>query len=193
MVSGIGRDGDRRIERCVGGGRWPSSLPIVAQAFWACGGAAVTVTPNEAARRVDIAIAGKPFTSYIWPERVKKPVLDPIRSAKGTLVTRGWPLNPRPGERVDHPHHVGLWFNYESVNGIDFWNNSDALKPQDAPKMGTIVHRRIVSAKSGADRGELVTESDWVLPGGKTLMHERTQFIFSGDAHDAGRSSASPR
>ena len=44
----------------------------------------MTVTPNEAARRVDIAIGGKPFTSYIWPERVKKPVLDPIRSASGT-------------------------------------------------------------------------------------------------------------
>jgi hypothetical protein len=39
-----------------------------------------------------------------------------------------------------------------------------------------------VSAKSGVDRGELVTESDWVLPGGTTLMHERTQFVFSGDA-----------
>jgi methane monooxygenase PmoA-like len=145
-------------------------------------GASVTVTPNEAARRVDVAIGGRPFTSYIWPERVKKPVLDPIRSASGTQVTRGWPLNPRPGERADHPHHVGLWFTYESVNGIDFWNNSDAIKPQDAPKMGTIAHRRIVSAKSGADRGELVTESDWVLPGGTSLMRERTQFFFSGDS-----------
>jgi len=109
----------------------------------------VTIVVNEAARRVDITIGGTPFTSYIWPERVKKPVLDPIRSAKGTIVTRGWPLNPRPGERVDHPHHVGLWFNYESVNGLDFWNNSDELKPEDAPKMGTILHRRIVTAIEG--------------------------------------------
>src|SRR6185503_15583090 len=109
----------------------------------------VTIVANEAARRVDITIGGTPFTSYIWPERVKKPVLDPIRSAKGTIVTRGWPLNPRPGERVDHPHHVGLWFNHESVNGVDCWNNSDALKPGQAEKMGTIFHRRIVSAKGG--------------------------------------------
>src|SRR6185295_8084215 len=108
---------------------------------------AVALHVDESNRRVDVAIGGQPFTSYIWPERVKKPVLDPIRSAKGTIVTRGWPLNPRAGERVDHPHHVGLWFNYESVNGIDFWNNSDALKPEDAPKMGTILHRRIVSAR----------------------------------------------
>jgi hypothetical protein len=158
------------------------ALQIVAQAFRPANGAVVTVTPAEGAHRVDVAIGGRPFTSYIWPDRVKKPVLDPIRSANGTAVTRGWPLNPRPGERVDHPHHVGLWFTYESVNGVDFWNNSDALTPDDAPKMGTILHRRIVSAKSGRDRGELETESDWVLPGGKTLLHERTQFFFSGDA-----------
>ena len=168
-------------------------LSIVAQAFLRApkpfgeggrpaSGASVTVTPNEGARRVDVTIGGRPFISYIWPERVKKAVLDPIRSATGTIVTRGWPLNPRPGERADHPHHVGLWFNYESVNGVDFWNNSDALKPADAAKMGTILHRRIVTAKSGADRGELVTESDWVMPGGKTALRERTQFFFSGDA-----------
>ena len=141
----------------------------------------VDVTPDESARRVDITIGGAPFTSYIWPERLRKPVLYPIRSATGTLVTRGWPLDPRPGERVDHPHHVGLWFNYESVNGVDFWNNSDALKPDDAAKMGTIFHRRLVSSKSGAERGELVTEMDWVMPTGKTILHERAQFAFTGD------------
>src|SRR5919204_3223562 len=77
----------------------------------------VVVAPNEAARRVDVAIGGKPFTSYIWPERLKKPVLYPLRAASGTLVTRGWPFDPRPGERVDHPHPVGLWFDYGNVNG----------------------------------------------------------------------------
>jgi hypothetical protein len=143
--------------------------------------AGVAFTVDEAARRVDVAIDGKPFTSYIWPDTVKKPVLYPIRDAKGTLVTRGWPMDPRPGERVDHPHHVGLWLNYENVNGIDFWNNSDAIKPQDAPKMGTILHRRIVSAEGGR-RGTLVTESDWVLHDGSTLLHERTTFVFGGDA-----------
>src|SRR6516164_377476 len=141
----------------------------------------VQLTVDESARRVDVTIDGKPFTSYISPDTVKKPVLYPIHDASGTLVTRGWPLVPRPGERVDHPHHVGLWLNYESVNGIDFWNNSDAIKPADASKMGTIVHRRIVSAKSG-QRGELVTESDWMLQDGTTLLRERTEYVFSGDA-----------
>jgi hypothetical protein len=143
---------------------------------------AVTVMPNDVGRRVEVAVGGKPFTSYIWPDRVKKPVLYPIRSANGTLVTRGWPLDPRPGERTDHPHHVGLWLTYENVNGVDFWNNSDALNSEDAAKMGTIFHRRIVSARSGASGGELVTDMDWVLPGGKTVLRERARFLFSGDA-----------
>ena len=57
----------------------------------------VTVTPNEATRRVDRSIGGRPFTSYISPERLRKPVLYPLPSASGTLVTRGWPLDPRLG------------------------------------------------------------------------------------------------
>ncbi|HEX6464491.1 MAG TPA: PmoA family protein [Vicinamibacterales bacterium] len=141
----------------------------------------VQLTVDQSAKRVDITIDGKPFTSYIWPDTVKKPVLYPIRDANGTLVTRGWPMDPRPGERVDHPHHVGLWLTYENVNGIDFWNNSDAIKPADAPKMGTILHRRIVRTMSG-ERGELVTESDWVLHDSTTLLHEQTEFVFRGDA-----------
>jgi hypothetical protein len=36
--------------------------------------------------------------------------------------------------------------------------------------------------KGGADRGELTTESDWVTSTGTVLLHERTQFFFSGDA-----------
>jgi hypothetical protein len=140
----------------------------------------ITVIANEQARRVDISIDGQPFTSYIWPTTLKKPVLYPLRTAKGTIVTRGFPLEQRPGERVDHPHHAGLWFNYESVNGIDFWNNSDAIKPENAPKMGTILHRAVVSAKNGSDLGELDVETDWVNFDKKVLLHEQTHFVFRG-------------
>ena len=143
----------------------------------------VSVTPDESARRVDVTVDGKPFTSYVYPTSLKKPVLFPIRTAKGNSITRGFPLEPRAGERVDHPHHVGLWFNHGDVNGLDFWNNSDEIEPDRAPKMGTILHRRVVEAKSGADRGELVVESEWVRPDTKPLLRERTHYVFraSGD------------
>lgn len=142
----------------------------------------IQVVPNDAGRRVDVIIDGKPFTSYIWPTSLKKPTLFPLRSAGGTIVTRGYPLEPRKGERVDHPHHVGLWLNHGDVNGLDFWNNSDAVRPDQAPKMGTIVHRRIVEAKGGMDRGNLVVETEWMKPDGTALLKELTEFVFRGDA-----------
>src|SRR5262244_632072 len=100
----------------------------------------VQVVADEAHQRVDVTIDGKPFTSYIWPTSLKKPVLYPLITDEGVTVTRGYPLEPRPGERVDHPHHAGMWFNYGNVNGFDFWNNSDAIKKEDAPKMGNVIH-----------------------------------------------------
>ena len=137
----------------------------------------VTVVPNEASNRVDVFVDGQPFTSYIWPDTLKKPVLFPLRTAEGTVITRGWPMEPRPGERTDHPHHVGFWFNYENVNGVDFWNDSTALPAAQQAKMGRIEHRRIVKTSNGAD-GELEVEADWIMPDQKPILNEDTTFIF---------------
>ena len=138
----------------------------------------VKITPNEAQRRVDVTIDGKPFTSYVWPTTLKKPVLFPIRSANGVVVTRGYPLEPRPGERVDHPHHAGLWFNYGDVNGLDFWNNSDAIAAGQRSKYGTIVHRSVRSVKSGAGEGVLEVTEEWVAPDNTPLLREDTRYVF---------------
>src|SRR5258705_11723299 len=109
----------------------------------------IRVIPNEGQRRVDVIIDEKPFTAYIWPEKLAKPVLYPLRTAKGIVVTRGYPLDPRPGERVDHPHHVGTWFNYGNVSGFHFCNNSEVIKAEDAPHMGNIRHPAIPLAMNG--------------------------------------------
>jgi hypothetical protein len=140
----------------------------------------VRVVANETARRVDVIVDGKPFTSYIWPDTIKKPVLYPLRTAAGTIVTRGYPIDPRLNERVDHPHQVGLWFNYGDVNGLDFWNNSDAIKPADRQKYGTIRHVKIKRAMGGKDRGELQVEMEWLTADGKPILREDTTFIFYG-------------
>jgi hypothetical protein len=139
----------------------------------------VQVVPDEAHQRVDITIDGKPFTSYVWPTVLKKPVLYPLIAPDGIDVVRGFPLAPRPGERVDHPHHAGVWFNYGNVNGFDFWNNSDAIKPADREKMGTIHQRKIVSTKSGRDSGELVVDSVWTTGSGQDILEQTTRYVFS--------------
>jgi hypothetical protein len=142
----------------------------------------VDVQPRVQERRVDVTVDGKPFTSYAWPERLAKPVLYPIRTARGTLVTRGFPLDPRPGERADHPHQVGLWFTFGDVNGVDFWGNSEAIPPAERAKMGVIRHRAIVATRGGPGRGELEVRLDWVLPGAAASLEEETRFVFRADA-----------
>jgi hypothetical protein len=146
----------------------------------------VAVNVNQAAHRVDITIDGAPFTSYLWGNNQRKPILYPLLAPDGTTLTRGNP--PLPGERTDHPHHTGLWFNYSNVNNIDYWNNSDAIKPDARAKYGSIDHDRIVSSKSGPTSGELVTESTWdpasdVPSVGSNqqppIIHQTTRYVFS--------------
>ncbi len=139
----------------------------------------VQVVADEAHQRVDITVDGKPFTSYVWPSVLKKPVLFPLIAADGTDVVRGFPLAPRPGERVDHPHHAGIWFNYGDVNGFDFWNNSGAIKAADSGKMGTIHQQSIISTKSGRNRGELIVASVWTTGSGHDILEQKTRYIFS--------------
>jgi len=142
----------------------------------------VDVVPREDLRRVDITVGGKPFTSYIYPTTLKKPTLYPVRSASGMVVTRGWPLEPRLGEHVDHPHQVGLWFNHENVNGVDFWNNSDAIPAARASAMGTILHRAVRRAESGPGEGVLEVTTEWVDAHGAALLREDTRFVFRASA-----------
>lgn len=159
-----------------------AALPILyAIPMLAASQKGVQITPDMAHRRVDVTIDGKPFTSYIWPTTIKKPVLYPIVDSGGVTLTRGWPLAPRPGERTDHPHHDGLWFNYSNVNGFDFWNNSDAIAPERASKMGTIVFDKIVSYKSGVTAGELVTNSTWIDGNKHPILADTTRYIFAHD------------
>ncbi|PRY50803.1 methane monooxygenase PmoA-like [Arcticibacter pallidicorallinus] len=139
------------------------------------------ISENSAEKRIDIFVDDKPFTSYIYPDVLTKPVLYPIRTSRGTLITRGWPMDPRPGERVDHPHHVGMWFNYGNVNGLDFWNSVPNMPAEKRSAYGVIRHRRVVSMKSSDEHAELEVELDWEKPDGKVLLKENTRFVFSGE------------
>ena len=140
----------------------------------------IEIIPDDTQRKIDVLYNGKLFTSYIYPADLEKPVLYPVYTAKGTIITRGFPLAPRPNERVDHPHHIGAWFNFGDVNGLDFWNNSYVVPASQKPNYGSIRHRNIVSIQSGIDQGVLVVTADWVDHTEKVLLKEETKFVFSG-------------
>jgi hypothetical protein len=142
----------------------------------------VEVKPVPAERRVDVLVDGKPFTAYLYGTTSKKPILYPIRSARGTVVTRGYPLEPRPGERADHPHQTGHWFNHGEVNGYDFWGHSDATPADRRSKAGTIVHKAVTRSAGGNGDGTLAVTADWMLPDGSVVLAETTTFAFHARA-----------
>ncbi len=141
----------------------------------------IQIISNIDQKKIDILYDGKLFTSYIYPDDLEKPVLYPLYTAKGTVITRGFPRDPRPNERVDHPHHVGMWLNFGDVNGLDFWNNSYAISPEKKSKYGSIRHRNVVKMENGVKEGILIINADWVDYQENILLKEETQFIFSGE------------
>lgn len=139
---------------------------------------AVNLKVNEAEKKVDVLVDGQLFTSYIYPENVKKPVLWPVMSPAGNVLTRSYPMVTKEGDRTDHPHHVGIWLNYGDVNGLDFWNNSDAIPVERRSGYGSIFHKSIVKAESGKGQATLVTTADWKSPGDTLMIEEETTFNF---------------
>lgn len=134
---------------------------------------------DDAKQRIDVILDGKLLTSYRYEERIRRPALLPITSAGGNFVTRGFPIETRDGEDIGHPHQVGCSLSFGSVNGADFWNNSPYRTPKELEHMGRIVHRRVVSSKSGKREAVFVTESDWIMPDGSKVLRETSRYRFS--------------
>jgi hypothetical protein len=132
--------------------------------------------------KVDVIVNGNLFTSYQYPVNIEKPFLFPVIAPNGSVITRGYPIESRKGERMDHPHHIGIWFNYGDVNGLDFWNNSSAIPAEKKDSYGHIVHQKIVKTVSG-EKGILEVVSNWDDNKGNALLTEKTLYIFSGDGN----------
>jgi hypothetical protein len=141
--------------------------------------------------KVDVLIDGKLFTSYIYPEMIKKPSLWPINTAGDHPITRGFPLAAVAGERADHPHHVGLWLNYGYVNGLDFWNNSEAISKEKLDKYGYIQHVGVLETSSGNENGTLKVKAHWLNQKGEVLIEEVTTYTFRGGDNERSIDRAS--
>lgn len=137
--------------------------------------------------KIDVKIGGKHFTSYLYGGKsydlapgandrdkgfLPKPVLYPVQSPSGVTVTRAYPLGYIQEEEKDHPHHVGVFFTYDEINGNDFWaNTSPSLQ---------IKHVKVVKAKGGSGKGRLSTISHWVGEDGQVLLEEERCMVFMG-------------
>jgi hypothetical protein len=124
--------------------------------------------------QISINVDGKPFTTFHYGGESGKPYLAPLRSASGKIVTRHYPMESVPGESRDHIHHTGLWFSYDDVNGVKFWENDPSYTK---PHIGRIVVRN-AEWKEGDGAGTLMATMDWRDPAGKTLLVEDRDMTF---------------
>lgn len=137
----------------------------------------VKVVEQKEKQQLDVYIGDQLFTSYCYWDSQKKPILYPLQTARGTVVTRSYPIARIAGERTDHPHHVSVWFNYGNINGVDFWNNSGG---QNSEKMGTIRHQAVKAIRNGKAKAELDVTMDWIMPNGSKVLQQDETIIFRG-------------
>lgn len=141
----------------------------------------VKILKDAKTKKIDVSIGGRYFTSFLYADTLEKPVLYPLYSAKGTEVTRGYPLRTKSGDPTDHPHHIGLWMNFENVNGLDFWNNSFAIPTEKKKLYGWIKTDRIVDTANGL-KGVLSYHANWTNQSNDVLLEETTTYEFSGNS-----------
>ena len=148
-------------------------------------------------RTIDVMVGGKhfPATNYLFLTRLVKPVLHPVRTPSGIMVTRGYPLMKVEGESGGSPHHVGVYFTYGDVNGEDVWNNK-APEPEEATDLGAyggvgaggqellvsnppkIKHVKVTEMLSADGEGTLSTISHWINKAGEVVLQENRKMVF---------------
>jgi hypothetical protein len=164
-------------------------LPFVLAAATAAAPAAVVHAPLEAVEvavhptSVDIGIGGRPFTTFFFDPSVAKPYFHPLRSAQGTIVTRGFPIvDDIRGEDRDEPHQRPMYFAHGDINGFDFWG--EAAYPKWSDHSGATFGRTVLQsldAHGGDEAGDLQAVFELVAPTG-VLGREIQSYRFSGDA-----------
>lgn len=139
--------------------------------------AAAQVKLTRAGDRVDVTVDGRPFTAFHFEAAYPKVFLHPLVSYSGKTITRGFPIVADvPGESRDHPHHRGVFFALDDVNGVRLWN--------EPAGHGTIVLADLGEMKSGKDSGSLSARMLWKAADGKDVLEERRTMIFRKDTID---------
>ncbi len=158
-----------------------AALPLLAllSALGPVRAAQVQLVEQKDKQQVDVLVDGQPFTSYVFWNDQKKPLLSPLRTSTGKIFTRGFPLEKVAGERTDHPHHISSWFNYGDVNGCDFWNSPpEGFDRASKVPYGAVRHKSIKSIQSGQGSATLEVSSDWIMHDGSKVLQQDEKLVF---------------
>jgi hypothetical protein len=139
--------------------------------------------------RVDVLMAGRPFTTYFFTADVAKPYFQPLRSAQGTILTRDFPVgNTVPPEHLKdrslEPHQRPMFFGHGNIDGIDFWGEAVFPLYSDDTVFGRTVFKKLEEVRGGADSGVLQANFELTGPRGRVVADEIQSFVFRGDPNN---------
>jgi Methane oxygenase PmoA len=126
---------------------------------------------------IQVAIGGKPFTTYHFDPGTAKAYLQPLQSASGVIVTR-----EHQHDSSVEPHQRGMYFAHGDINGYNFWSEEVFAKYYGNAyhaAFGRMVLRQIEQVTGGTIRATFDLEG----PDRKPFAQEVQQFRFSGDSH----------
>lgn len=136
---------------------------------------------------IDVLVDGKPFTTYHFAPQEAKPYLQPLRTARGTVVTRAFPVGNEIPRQHWHdpnlePHQRPMYFAHGDIDGFTFWAEEAfaGFYGHEAEKYGRTVFERLEDANSGSHSGEIRARFNLVVPDHRVLAEETQQYVFRG-------------
>ncbi len=149
-------------------------------------GAGEPVMLRREGPHIVVTLAGRPFTTYYFDPAEAKPYFMPLRSAQGTIITRGFPIgNTIPPahlhDRDLEPHQRPMYFGYGDINGIDFWGEAVFPKWSDDHVFGRTVKVKIEEMQGGPRAGALRALFNLAGPSGRVIGQEAQSYTFRGN------------
>jgi type 1 glutamine amidotransferase len=159
-------------------GKMEFQLHLLEAARWAMGMRPDKVNAKTSGYKVQKTIDGveclhngKTLWKFNIANRESKPFIHPLCLPDGRCITDARPK--------DHPWHLGLWFCWKYINGVNYWEPRDPSMSNLFPDGMTVVKDFSINPKGGACTATLDL---WYGPRatpGKVLLEEKRTINFS--------------
>jgi hypothetical protein len=141
--------------------------------------------------QIEVAVDGKPFTTYFFDPDVAKPYFMPLRTASGEIITRGFPVGNdatagNPKSSSFEPHQRPLYFGHGNVDGLDFWGEAAFERYYDDhahQAYGHMTLKSIEEAKAAKDSATIRARFTLNDPNNRIVGEETQSFAIRGDEH----------
>lgn len=150
--------------------------------LWPASGSSVEFKKHE--NRIDVSIAGKPFTTYYFLPNVAKPYLMPLRTASGVVVTRDFPVENDvsagdPKASSFEPHQRPLYWGHGNIDGLDFWQEEVFDHYYTDHGHQAYGHAKFLNVKTDAET--IVADFSLRDASEREIAQERQVFRFGGE------------